>query len=151
MGYKLRGLTFEEFEDGAVYTTASRTVTEADVVAFAGLSGDFNPLHTDETFAASTPFGTRIAHGALALAIATGLANQLGIFEGTTIALLEMQTRFTGPVRFGDTIRMEMKAVEKKETSKADRGLVGFETVVRNQRDEAVLEGRWTLLMRRNG
>lgn len=151
MSYQFRGLTFDEFEEDAVYTTASRTITEADVVAFAGLSGDFNPLHTDETFAANTPFGTRIAHGALGLAVATGLANQLGIFEGTTMALMEMQTRFTGPVMFGDTIHMEMKVASKKETSKPDRGVISFETIVKNQRGEDVLQGQWTLMMRRKG
>lgn len=151
MGYQFRGLHFEEFEEGAVHTTAARTITEADVVAFAGLSGDFNPLHTDETFAGKTPFQTRIAHGALVLAVATGLANQLGIFEGTTLALMEMQTRFTGPVMFGDTIHMEMKVGSKKETSKDDRGVVAFETVVRNHKGDSVLEGQWTLMMRRRG
>jgi acyl dehydratase len=151
MGYTFRGLTFDEFEEGAVYTTASRTITEADVVSFAGLSGDFNPLHTDETFAQNTPFKTRIAHGALGLAVATGLANQLGIFEGTTLALMEIQTRFTGPVLFGDTIHMEMKVANKKETSKPDRGVISFETAVRNQKGEDVLQGQWTLMMRRQG
>ena len=65
MAYTPKGLFFDEFEIGASYTTTARTVTEADIVSFAGVSGDFNPLHTDETFAANTPFGTRIAHGML--------------------------------------------------------------------------------------
>ena len=151
MSYTLRGLTFDEFEEGTVYTTASRTITEADVVAFAGISGDFNPLHTDESFAQKTPFGTRIAHGVLGLSVATGLANQLGIFEGTTLALMEIQTHFTGPVLFGDTIHMEMTVAAKKTTSKPDRGVVSFETFVKNQRGEDVLKGKWTLMMRRKG
>ena len=149
MAYTPRGLNFEELEVGATFTTASRTITEADVVAFAGLSGDWNPLHTDETFAQKTPFGTRIAHGALVLSAATGLANQSGIWEGTTLALIEMTTKFAGAVRFGDTIRMEQKVVAKKESSKPDRGVVTVESRVLNQRDETVLEGTWTLLMAR--
>ncbi len=88
MVYKFKGKTFNEFKVGDKFTTASRTITEADVVNFAGLSGDFNPLHTDEEFGKSTPFKGRVAHGMLSVAVATGLANQLGIFEGTTIALL---------------------------------------------------------------
>ena len=69
-----RGLTFDEFNVGDCYESQGRTITEADVVAFAGLSGDFNPLHTGATFAAATPFGERIAHGMLVMAIATGMA-----------------------------------------------------------------------------
>src|SRR3989339_291722 len=75
-----RGMTFEQFAEGAEFVSAARTVTEADVVAFAGLSGDFNPLHTDAAFAAATPFGQRIAHGMLIAAMATGMANWTGIF-----------------------------------------------------------------------
>src|SRR5437870_4163650 len=96
MSLTSKGKYFDEFEIGASYTTASRTVTEADIVNFAGVSGDFNPLHTDESFARTTPFGTRIAHGMLVASIATGLANQSGLFEGTTIALLTQTLRYTG-------------------------------------------------------
>ncbi|GAB6154362.1 hypothetical protein JCM17380_31120 [Desulfosporosinus burensis] len=82
---------------GVEFYIASRTITKADVVSFTGLSGDYNPLHTDEEWVkANTKFGGRIAHGVLIQAIATGLANQLGIFEGTSIAVIEMTTRFWG-------------------------------------------------------
>ena len=84
-----RGLTFDEFNEGDKFVSQGRTVTEADVVNFAGLAGDFNPLHTDAVFAAGTPFGERIAHGMLIAAIATGMANWTGVFEGTTIALMQ--------------------------------------------------------------
>ncbi len=143
-----RGLTYDEFEIGAKYSSQSRTVTEADVVNFAGLSGDFNPLHTDAEFASSTPHGERIAHGVLILAMATGMANWMGIFEGTTIALMEQVTRYKGAVKFGDTVHLEMQVTEKKPTSKPDRGVVKFLTRVCNQRDELVIEGEWTLLMK---
>ncbi|MFQ5575974.1 MAG: MaoC/PaaZ C-terminal domain-containing protein [Anaerolineae bacterium] len=144
-----RGLTFDEFEVGAKYASQSRTVTEADVVAFAGLSGDFNPLHTDAEFAQKTPFGERIAHGMLTVAMATGMANWMGIFEGTTLALMEQVIRYKGPVMFGDTVHLEQEVVDKKETSKPDRGVVVFASRVLNQRNEVVVEGEWTLLMRR--
>lgn len=143
-----RGLTYDEFEIGAIYPSQARTVTEGDVVNFAGLSGDFNPLHTDAEFAKTTPMGARIAHGVLILAMATGMANWMGIFEGTTIALMEQVTRYKGAVKFGDTIRLEMEVVEKKPTSKPDRGVVKFAVRVKNQRDEHVVEGEWTLMMK---
>jgi acyl dehydratase len=149
MGYQMRGKTFDEFNVGDEFYTASRTITEADVVNFAGLSGDFNPLHTDEAFMKSSPFGTRIAHGVLSLAVATGLANQLGIFEGTTIAVLEMVSRFTGVVKFGDTIRLVLKITDKKETKKPDKGIANVEIKVLNQRDESVLEGTWRIMLAR--
>jgi len=143
-----RGLTYDEFEMGAVFPSQARTVTEADVVSFAGLSGDFNPLHTDEEFAKAMPAGTRIAHGVLILAMATGMANWMGIFEGTTIALMEQVTRYKGAVKFGDTIHLEMEVIEKKTTSKPDRGVVKFAVRVKNQSDAVVVEGEWTLLMK---
>jgi acyl dehydratase len=143
-----RGLTYDEFEIGNIFPSQARTVTEADVVSFAGLSGDFNPLHTDEEFAKSMPAGTRIAHGVLILSMATGMANWMGIFEGTTIALMEQVTRYKGAVKFGDTIHLEMEVIEKKPTSKPDRGVVKFAVRVKNQSAATVVEGEWTLLMK---
>lgn len=149
MGYKNRGLTFDQFNLGDVFASPARTVTEADVVGFAGLSGDFNPLHTDEEFGKTTPFGGRIAHGMLVSAMATGMANWTGVFEGTTIALMEQVIQYKGAVKFGDTVHLELKVAEKKETSKPDRGVVVFETHVCNQDDKPVIDGRWTLMMKR--
>ena len=146
-----RGLTFEQFNLGDKFTSQGRTVTEADVVGFAGLSGDFNPLHTDARFAQSTPFGERIAHGMLVAAMATGMANWTGVFEGTTLALMEQVLRYKGVVRFGDTVHLELQVADKKETSKEDRGVVTFEARVVNHKGEAVIEGQWTLMMRRGG
>jgi acyl dehydratase len=149
MPYQPRGLCFEQFTVGQVFVCQSRTVTEADTVNFAGVSGDYNPLHTDQEFGKTTPFEGRIAHGVLGLAIATGQANQLGIFEGTTVALMTQTVKYTGAVKFGDTIHLELKVAEKKETSKADRGVVVFDTTVLNQQGRSVIEGQWTLMMKR--
>lgn len=149
MGYQMRGKTFDEFNVGDEFYTASRTITEADVVSFAGLSGDFNPLHTNEAFMQNSPFGTRIAHGVLSLAVATGLANQLGIFEGTTVAVLEMVTRFTGAVKFGDTIGLVLKIADKKETKRPDKGIATVEIKVLNQRSESIMEGTWLIMLAR--
>ncbi|MFQ5922593.1 MAG: MaoC/PaaZ C-terminal domain-containing protein [Anaerolineales bacterium] len=144
-----RGLTFEQFEVGEKFVSQSRTVTEADVVTFAGLSGDFNPLHTDALFASETPFGERIAHGMLIASMATGMSNWTGVFEGTTIALMEQVIRYKGVVKLGDTIHLELAVAAKKETSKSDRGVVTFDTQVINQEGTTVIEGQWVLMMRR--
>jgi len=150
MAYQTRGLTYDQLDPGEVFTSPARTVTEADVVNFAGLSGDFNPLHIDETFARSTLFGGRIAHGMLVAALATGMANWLGIFEGTSLALMEQVIQYKGPVKLGDTVHLELRVAEKKETSKPDRGVVMFETTVCNQDSRPVITGRWTLMVKRS-
>ena len=95
-----RGKLFSEFEIGQTFTSGRRTITEADVVMFAGLSGDYNPLHTDKVFAEKTPFKQRIAHGMLVASISTGLAQTLGVFEGTTLALMEQTFQYKAPVFF---------------------------------------------------
>jgi acyl dehydratase len=143
------GLYFEEFEVGAKYVSQGRTVTEGDVVAFAGISGDYNPLHTDAKFAATTPFGERIAHGMLTVAMSTGMSNWTGIFAGTTIALLEQNIKYTGAVKFGDTVHLEMEVTEKKETSKPDRGIINIAAKMLNDADQVVVDMKWTLMMKR--
>ncbi len=149
MGYEMRGRYYEDFNVDDVIVTARRTVTEADVMAFAGISGDFNPLHTDEEFMKNSQFGGRIAHGLLSVAIGTGLINQLGVFEGTNLALLNMDIKFTGIVQFGDTIHLELKTLDKKETSKPNKGIITYEANVKNQKDENVVEMKWVLMMKR--
>lgn len=151
MGYQLRGKTFDELEVGDEFWTANRTITEADIVLFAGLSGDYNPLHTDEVMMESTPFGGRIAHGMLVASVATGQINQLGIWEGTTLALLEMTLRWKAAVRPGDTVRTVQRIVDKKPSGKPDRGTVRVEMAMYNQRDERVMEGELAVLVQRKG
>jgi len=139
---KHSGLWFEEFEVGAVFITPARTITEADNAIYCGLSGDYNPLHTDEEFAAGTQFGTRIAAGLLGRAVLSGLLTRLGILEGTVVANLELNSwRFTGPIKFGDTVHGEIRVAEKRLTSSGQRGVVTFEMSIKNQRDELVQQG----------
>jgi len=143
-------LYFEDFQVGQRFTTPARTVTEADVVNFAGVSGDFNPIHTDAEFAKGTPFGQRIAHGLLVLAMLTGLRQRTGHFEGTLIAWLEIRSyRFLKPVLIGDTVHGETEILEKRETSRPDRGILVQRVRVLNQRGEVVQEGEFVTLVRR--
>jgi acyl dehydratase len=144
-----KGMFFDDFQVGQRFVSGRRTVTETDVVNFAGLSGDFNPLHTDEVFARETPFGQRIAHGMLGVAIATGLSNQMGIFEGTTIALMKVESNFKAPLFIHDTIHLELEVTDVRTTSKPDRGVLSCRAQVVNQRGEAIVDGPWLLMMRR--
>ncbi len=145
-----RGRFFEDFKVGEVLVTGRRTVEGGDVSRFAGLTGDFNPLHTDEVFAKQAPFGARVAHGILTLAVSNGQQNLSGWFEGTALALLGLdRLRFTLPVKFGDTIHTEMTVKQARESSKVDRGVVTFDVVVKNQRDEVVCTYEEHVLMRR--
>lgn len=147
-----RGRFFEDFKVGEVLVTGRRTVEGGDVSRFAGLTGDFNPLHTDEVFAAQTPFGARVAHGILTLAVSNGQQNLSGWFEGTALALLGLdRLRFTAPVKFGDTINTEMTVKQTRESAKGDRGVVTFDVVVKNQRGEVVCTYEENVLMRRRG
>lgn len=143
------GMYFEDFEVGQEFLSPARTITEADVVQFAALSGDYNPLHTDAEYARETQFGERIAHGLLGLAIASGLTGRLGLFEGTALAFLGVDWRFTGPIFFGDTIRVKIKIAEKREAKKPDRGIIIRDTSVVNQRGEVVQQGKITIMVKR--
>jgi acyl dehydratase len=151
MLYKVRGRMFEDFVIDEEIVSGARTVTEADVVNFACLSGDFHPQHMNKEFAAKGPLGERIAHGLLVLSMATGLLNQTGVFEGTSIAILEVTARFVNAVKFGDTIRAIQKIVGKKETSKPDRGVLSTRITVLNQDDQTILEADLVVLLYRRG
>ncbi len=143
-----RGMFFEEFAVGQKVRSAGRTVTESDVVAFAGLSGDFNQIHTDAEYARSTPFGQRVAHGLCVMSIASGLAVQTGIMEGTVLAFREiLEWKFSLPVFFGDTIAVELEVIETKSLPRLGGGAVTIILDVLNQAGKTVQKGRWSVLM----
>jgi acyl dehydratase len=143
-------LHFEDLEVGVAWRSGGRTVTEADIAAFAGVSGDFNPIHVDAEYAAGTVFGQRVAHGALVLAIATGLRQQQGTFRGTLKAWLGMRDwRFTAPVLIGDTVHVVTEVTELRDTKDPLAGLAIQRVEVRNQRDEMVAKGEFVTLMHR--
>ncbi|UCF76195.1 MAG: MaoC family dehydratase N-terminal domain-containing protein [Betaproteobacteria bacterium] len=146
----MRGMYWEEWDIGAEFESPARTVTEADIVAFAGLSGDYNPLHINEEHCKKTIFGSRIAHGPLVYAIAAGLLFQLHLYDDTLIAFLGFENlKFTKPVKPGDTIHARIKVLEKRETSNADRGVMKRQLQVLNQRGEVVQEGIQAFLLKR--
>ncbi len=146
--YQPRGLYFEEFEVGQRFVSAGRTITESDIVTFAGLSGDYNQLHTDTQFCADSPFGERIAHGLLVLSIASGLVAQSGMIEGTVIAFREIDNwKFIQPVFIGDTVHVATQVLETKFFRRLGAGRVEIELSVINQDDDVVMKGSWHVLM----
>jgi len=143
------GLFFEEFEAGQSITSVGRTVTEADVVAFAALTGDWNTIHTNAEFAAQHPFGQRVAHGLLGLSIASGLAVRLGFLEGTVLAFREMGSwKFSLPIYLGDTIRVRVTVKDTKPMRRLDGGLVTMKVEILNQDDKVVQRGSWGVLVK---
>ena len=146
----MAGLFWEEWIVGSEYKTAARTITEADIVIYAGLSGDYNPLHVDEEYCKTTQHGGRIAHGPLVYAIAAGLLFQLHLYDDTAIAFLGFENlRFTKTVKPGDTIHAKIKFLEKSETSKNDRGVIKRQLQVINQHGDVVQEGLQAFLIKR--
>ncbi len=144
---KQRGLFFEEFEIGLTLETRGRTITETDVVSFAGISGDFNPMHTDAEYSKGTQFGQRVSHGLLGLSIASGLAYQMGFMEGTVLAFTGLEWKFRAPIFIGDTIRVQAKVTKVRQMQAAGGGFVTLEIKVVNQDNTVTQKGEWTVLI----
>jgi len=124
---KPRGLYFDDFTVGQEFLTPARTITSTDIVNFACLSGDFNEIHANHEYAKTTSFGEPVAHGPLIYAVTAGLQYATGMNDGTLLALLEVnEWRMLAPVKHGDTIRLQSTVLEKKPSSKGDRGVVTF-------------------------
>jgi acyl dehydratase len=139
----------EDLHAGDTFESPARTVTETDVVGFAGLSGDFNPIHTDVEFARDTPYGQRVVYGLLGLAILTGLLDRTGLFSGTAIAMLGIRDwRFRGPIFIGDTIHFRLTIEAVRRTSVGDRGVVERHFALFNQHGDVVQEGRIDIMIR---
>ena len=145
----VRGLYFEQYEIGMEITSQGRTITESDISAFAGLSGDYNQIHTDEVYASSSAFGQRVAHGLLVTSIVSGLAVQTGFMEGTVIAFREIsQWKFSKPVFIGDTITVVIQVTNTKKMSRLNGGAVTFSLNVYNQSESVVQRGEWVILLK---
>lgn len=145
-------LFFDDLTVGMEFESAGRTVTETDIVAFAGLSGDFNPLHMDRAFAAAAPHGERIAHGLLVLSILSGLSTRIPLMAaigGAIIGLAGLECRWKRATRIGDTLHVHMTVADLKPTSKGTSGIVTLNRDAINQDGEVVLESVWKLLLKR--
>jgi acyl dehydratase len=145
---KQRGMYFDEFQVGQQVITAGRTVSEADIVAFAGLSGDFNQMHVDATYSQASFFGQRVAHGLLVLSIASGLMVQTGVLEGTVIAFREIENwKFSKPVFIGDTVHALLEVTETRAMRRLGSGSVTIDVSVKNQHDDTVMKGALVVLV----
>lgn len=142
------GLYFEEFITGDQTESVGRTITEADLVNFAGLSGDYNLIHTDAEYSKGQMFGQRVAHGLLVLSIASGLAVRLGFMEDTILAFRGLEWKFIAPVFIGDTIRLRVTIEATKPMPRLGGGLVTLKMEVVNQKNEVVNRGTWDVLCR---
>ena len=144
----MAGLYFEDFSIGQKITTVGRTVAESDIMTFAGLTGDYNQIHTDAHFAAGTQFGQRIAHGLLGMSISVGLLMRTGVLEGTVIAFREIvEWKFVKPVFIGDTLHAVMEIKEKKAMRRIGGGLASAAVEVMNSQDEVLMKGTLSLLI----
>ena len=140
---------FEDFEEGMRFRTAARTLTEADIVNFAGLSGDFNPIHVDAETASRTEFGQRIAHGMLVLSVATGLATSQGVVGEKVRAFLGLDWKFREPVMIGDTVHVELVVAQMRDARRLGGGLLTFDVRVLKQDGKVAQKGTWSLLLKK--
>ena len=146
----MNSLYFEDFNIGDEFVSSTRTFTETDLVLFGGMTGDFNLVHTDEEFAKKTMYGTRVSYGLLGLSLGMGLLQRLGILESTGMAYLEVTNwKFKGVIKIGDTIHSVSRVVDKKETSKPDRGVINIEMSVMNHHGEEVQRGNHIMMVAR--
>lgn len=142
----------DDFNVGDVYTTSRITVTETHVVTWAGLTGDFYPLHMDRVYAESTQFGERLAHGPMIFALAVGLVAQAGFGGDSVIAWLGADNmRMVAPVRIGDTVTVQVDVKEKKVTRDPRKGVQTWLYTVLNQRGETVMSFDYTMMFRLRG
>lgn len=141
------GKYFEDYVVGERMTTRGRTITEADIVQFGALTGDFNPMHFDAEYMKQHMLGQRVAHGMLTLSYAVGQAYQLGFLERTVLAFRAIEMKFSEPVYIGDTIHVDITVKETKEAARLGGGLVTFEVRIVNQAGKTVQKGDWVVLI----
>ena len=140
----------DDFTIGQIFESPRRTITETDIVNYAALTGDWNPVHTDAVFAGDTAFGERIAHGPMAIGMAFGLLSRLDLFDGSVLALRKIEWSFEAPVRIGDTVHLRAEVLEASPHPKAaDRGRVRMRATYVNQRGEQISQGTFTVVISR--
>ncbi|MBK8137544.1 MAG: dehydratase [Chloroflexi bacterium] len=141
------GLYFEDYELGVTLTTRGRTITEADIVQFGALTGDFNPMHFDAEYMKTHQMGQRIAHGMLSLSYAVGQAYQLGFMERTVLAFRGLEMKFSLPVFIGDTMHVLLTVKEKTAMPRLGGGTVILDVKIVNQAGKTIQSGTWTVLI----
>lgn len=141
------GLYFEDYEVGMTMVTRGRTITEADIVQFGALTGDFNPMHFDAEYMKTHMMGQRIAHGMLSLSYAVGQAYQLGFMEKTILAFRGLEMKFSLPVLIGDTLHVQLTVKEKQAAPRLGGGMVTLDVKIVNQNGKSVQSGTWTVLV----
>jgi len=139
---------FEDMVVGQTYTSPRRTISETDIVQFAGLTGDYNPLHTDDIFAAASGFGQRIAHGPMLVGMAFGLLSRVGLLDGTALALLEITWTFQAAVKPQDTIHVQATVADARLSRKKDRGVIQLNVEIVNQHGKPVQAGQAKVLVK---
>jgi acyl dehydratase len=140
MSFTAQHLFADDVQTGQEWQSLGRTVTEADIVNFAGLSGDFNPIHLDHEFARSTPFRRPIAHGMLVFSMATGLAVNTPPMR--TLAFVSIRSwQFKGPVFIGDTLHVRTRIVEKEVRARGRRAVITWYREIINQDGKVVQAG----------
>jgi acyl dehydratase len=142
--------TFDQLQMGSSFEAGPRTISRADIDLFTQLSGDQTALHSDEDYARTTPLGGLVAHGVLNLSAATGLAYQMGVFEGTVLAIRSMTVKYERPVYPGDAVTLQLTVAELDPRPRPDRARVSFDARLVNQKGKTVLSGLWKVLMRRS-
>jgi 3-hydroxybutyryl-CoA dehydratase len=141
------GSYFEEVEIGQVFVSHGRTITEADIVQFGALTGDFNPMHMDAEYSKTHMMGQRVAHGMLTLSYAVGLIVQLGFLERTVLGFRGLEMKFSIPVFIGDTIRATLTVIDRKEMKRLGGGLIVADIRITNQHGKTVQSGNMELLL----
>jgi 3-hydroxybutyryl-CoA dehydratase len=144
-----RGAYFEEYEVGQTVISPGRTATETDLISFAAMSGDWNPIHTDAVAAAQSPFGRRVVHGLWGLSTAVGLVTRLGFMEETLIAFRELGSwKFSLPIFIGDTIHAQIVVSETRPIRRLGGGMVTLQVEILNQDGKIVQQGTWVVLVK---
>jgi acyl dehydratase len=145
-------LFYEDLDVGLIRTSPARTVTETDLVTFCMLSGDWNPIHSDEEFSRGTDYGRRVVHGLFGMAVLTGLMDRAGWFSTSAMAMLGIKEwEFRAPIFVGDTIHCQMEITALRLTSRGDKGVADRRFRLVNQRGEVIQEGDIPLMVRVRG
>lgn len=146
----MKAIFYEDLNVGDEWKSPGRSITDADIVNFSGLSGDYNAAHTDEVYASKSPLGRRILHGVAGLAFATGLEQRIGLKDaGGALLLLGVNWDFKAPIFIGDTIYVEEKVASKRVSAKdPTRGIVKFSVALINQNEDVTQVGEWSVMYR---